>query len=57
MKLFAFDPFLKDSDIEADGITPVHSVEELYKKCQYVSLHIPANEKTKKSINKDLLSA
>ncbi len=56
MKLFAFDPFLKDSDIEADGITPVHSVEELYKKCQYVSLHIPANEKTKKSINKDLLS-
>ncbi len=56
MEVYAFDPFVKDSDIEADGVTPLHTVEALYKKCQYVSLHIPANEKTKKSINKDLLS-
>jgi D-3-phosphoglycerate dehydrogenase len=55
MKLYAFDPFIKDSDIEADGITPVHSVEDLYRNCQYVSLHIPANDKTKKSINKNLM--
>lgn len=55
MQLFAFDPFIKDSEIVADGITPVHSVEDLYKKCQYVSLHIPANDKTKKSINKNLM--
>jgi D-3-phosphoglycerate dehydrogenase len=33
----------------------VDSVEALYTKCQYVSLHIPATEKTKKSINFDLL--
>lgn len=56
MKVYAFDPFVKDSDIEADGVTPLHSVEELYKTCQYVSLHIPANDKTKKSINHNLLS-
>jgi D-3-phosphoglycerate dehydrogenase len=56
MKIFAFDPFVNDSVIEADGVTPLHSAEELYTKCQYVSLHIPANDKTKKSINKDLLS-
>ncbi len=56
MKVFAFDPFVKDSDIEADGVTPVKSVEELYKNCQYISLHIPANDKTRNSINKDLLS-
>ncbi len=55
MKLYAFDPFIKDSDIEADGIIPVHSVEDLYRNCQYVSLHIPANDKTKKSINKNLM--
>ncbi|MDD3741218.1 MAG: 3-phosphoglycerate dehydrogenase [Bacteroidales bacterium] len=55
MKLFAFDPFIKDSDIEADGITPVNSVEDLYRNCQYISLHIPANDKTKKSINKNLM--
>ena len=55
MTVYAFDPFVKDSDIEADGVTAVNSVEELYKKCQYVSLHIPANDKTKKSINKGLM--
>ncbi len=55
MKIYAFDPFIKDEDIEKDGVKVVHSVEELYSKCQYVSLHIPANEKTKNSIHKGLL--
>lgn len=57
MKVFAFDPFLKDEQILADGITPVHSEAELYSNCQIVSLHIPANEKTKKSINYKLLAS
>lgn len=55
MKIFAFDPFVKKEDIEKDGVTALASVEELYKTCQYISLHIPANEKTRKSINYDLL--
>lgn len=55
MEVYAFDPFVDDAKIKADGITPVSSVEELYSTCQYVSLHIPANEHTKKSINADLL--
>jgi len=33
-----------------------NTVEEMYAKCQYISLHIPANEQTKKSIGYDLLS-
>ncbi len=57
MKVFAFDPFVKKEIIEADGVTVVDTVEELYKACQYVSLHIPANEKTKKSINYALLTS
>lgn len=56
MNVFAFDPFVNDADIEKDGIKAVSSAEELYNKCQYVSLHIPSNEKTKASIGKDLLS-
>ncbi|TAJ13637.1 3-phosphoglycerate dehydrogenase [Marinilabiliaceae bacterium JC017] len=56
MEIFAFDPFVAKETIEADGITPVGSVEELYKTCHYISLHIPANEKTKQSINYELLS-
>ncbi len=55
MKLFAFDPFVPDEVISNEGVNPLKSVQELYSRCQYVSLHIPANEQTKKSINFDLL--
>ncbi len=56
MKCYAFDPFVSKEDIEKDGVKSLASVEELYSKCQYISLHIPANEKTKASINTALLS-
>ncbi|GAP18747.1 NAD(P)-dependent oxidoreductase [Levilinea saccharolytica] len=56
MQLFAYDPFLSAEDIAKEGVTPVASAEELYEKCQYVSLHMPANAKTKLSINHALLS-
>jgi len=55
MEIYAFDPFISDDVMIKDGIKPLHSAEELYQTCHYVSLHIPANEKTKKSINYDLL--
>ncbi|MBW6477941.1 MAG: 3-phosphoglycerate dehydrogenase [Bacteroidales bacterium] len=57
MNVYAHDPFVKKEDIEKDGVTPVFSVSELYKTCQYISLHIPANDKTKKSINYELLKS
>jgi D-3-phosphoglycerate dehydrogenase len=56
MSVYAFDPFVDKEKIQADGVTPVDSVEELYSTCQYISLHIPANDKTKKSINFELLN-
>lgn len=56
MNVFAFDPFVSAEVIRKDGITPVATVNELYTKCQYVSLHIPATKETKGSINFDLLS-
>jgi len=56
MKIYAFDPFVAKEAIEADGVTVVDTVEDLYKKCQYISLHIPANAQTKKSINHKLMS-
>ena len=56
MEILAFDPFVDKSSMEAEGIQYVDNVSDLYKKCQYVSLHIPANAQTKKSINYDLLS-
>lgn len=56
MEVYAFDPFVDRKVMESDGVKPVASVEELYTKCQYVSLHIPATKDTKGSINFDLLS-
>jgi D-3-phosphoglycerate dehydrogenase len=56
MEVYAFDPFVSADDIAKDGVKPVTDFNELYSKCQFVSLHIPANEKTKKSIDFNLLS-
>ncbi|NVO18351.1 MAG: 3-phosphoglycerate dehydrogenase [Bacteroidetes bacterium] len=56
MDIYAFDPFVDKAVIEAEGIKCLASAEELYSTCQYVSLHMPANAQTKKSINYDLLS-
>jgi D-3-phosphoglycerate dehydrogenase len=57
MKINAYDPFVPKEIIEKDGVKVFNSVEELYKNSQYISLHIPANEKTKNSINFDLLNS
>lgn len=56
MEVMAFDPYVNKEVIINDGVRPLESVEELYSRCQFVSLHIPANEQTKKSINFDLMS-
>jgi D-3-phosphoglycerate dehydrogenase len=56
MEIYAFDAFVPKGTIEADGVKVVGSTAELFEICQYVSLHIPANDKTKKSINKELLA-
>lgn len=55
MEVLAFDPFVEKNEIEKDGVKVVESVEELYNKSQYISLHIPSNEKTKSSINANLM--
>ena len=56
MKVYAFDPYVKKKTMKKDKVKSVKSAEKLYAKCQYVSLHIPATEQTKQSINYDLLA-
>jgi len=56
MEVYAFDPFVSKENIEKDGVKALDTVEELYSTCQYISLHIPANDKTKKTIGYDILS-
>jgi len=56
MTVYAFDPFVPKDSIEADGVIALNSEDELYSTCQYISLNIPANDKTRESINYDLLN-
>jgi D-3-phosphoglycerate dehydrogenase len=56
MKVCAFDPFVAAADIGKDGVDVVDDLQTLYSSCQYISLHIPANDKTRNSINYDLLT-
>lgn len=56
MEIFAYDAYCPDEAMLKDNVTPLHSAEELYEKCDIVSLHIPATPETKQSINKALLS-
>jgi D-3-phosphoglycerate dehydrogenase len=56
METYAFDAFVSPEDIQKDDVKALQSVQELYSECQYISLHIPANADTKKSIGFELLS-
>jgi D-3-phosphoglycerate dehydrogenase len=55
MNIYAFDPFVNEDVIKNSGVKVCKSPEDLYSKCKYVSLHLPANDKTKKSVGYDLL--
>lgn len=57
MEVYGYDPFVSEADMVKKNVRVAKSVEELYSKCQYISLHIPANDKTKKSIGYELLKS
>lgn len=56
MHVYTFDPFEVEKDIKKYGVHVILTTEELYSKCQYVSLHMPLNEKTRKSVGYDLMT-
>ena len=58
MNVIAYDPFVTDNFIfENDGVERVESIEELYSRADFLSLHIPATPQTKGSIGYELLSS
>lgn len=56
MKVSALDPYCPDEVMEAAEVSPVHSVEELYRNNNVVSLHIPATDETRRSVGFDLIT-
>lgn len=57
MNISAVDPYCPDEVIAAAGVTPVHSVDELYRNNKVVSIHIPATPETRNSIGYELVAS
>ena len=55
MEVYAYDAYCPDEVMKAAHVKPLHSAEDLYKKCDIVSLHIPATDETRNSINRALV--
>ena len=56
MPVLAYDPYVKPEVMKEAGVEAVSNLEDLYRRSDYVSLHIPATAETKGSIGKKLLS-
>lgn len=52
--ILVHDPFVDDKEIEERGGNSV-SLEELFEKSDFISLHVPLTDKTKHIVNYDLL--
>ena len=56
MEVYAYDAYCPKEVIESAGVKAVNHQEELFEKCDVVSLHIPATPETVNSINYALVS-
>ena len=54
MSVMAIDPFIPAEKIREMGAEPAKDLKELYKSCDFISIHIPATPETIKSIGYDL---
>jgi D-3-phosphoglycerate dehydrogenase / 2-oxoglutarate reductase len=55
MDIYAYDPFVSERVMKNNGAKQCINIDELYIKCQFISIHMPSNEITKKSIGYDLM--
>ncbi len=58
MEVYGFDPYIS---VDAawklkNSIYHANSVEEIYKECDYITIHVPLNASTKETINKDTIA-
>ena len=55
MDIYAFDPLVSERVMKNHGVKQCSRSEDLYYKCQYISIHVPYNDRTNKSIGYELL--
>lgn len=55
MDTYTYDPFVSERVMKNNGAKQVINLEDLYSKCQYISIHMPYNERTNKLIGYELM--
>jgi len=55
MDIYAYDPFVSERIMKNNSAKQCTDIDEMYSKCQYISIHMPLNEKTIKSVGYELL--
>ena len=55
MDIYAYDPLVSERVMKNHGVKQCNHSEELYLKCQFISVHLPSNDITKKSIGYELM--
>lgn len=56
MTVVVYDPYVDDEKLLRAGCTPAHSVEEILRICDIVSVHVPFTEETENMISWDELN-
>lgn len=56
MSVVVFDPFLTEEKAVAMGVKKVETLEELWPVADYITIHVPKNDKTLNLINKDTIA-
>ena len=55
MRINIFDPFVDDKTISSLGCNKVNDLNNAFKTADYITLHVPLNDKTKNMINENSL--
>ncbi|MBI2119444.1 MAG: phosphoglycerate dehydrogenase [Elusimicrobia bacterium] len=55
MKVFAYDPFISEANMKASSVQ-AGSLETILKESDYISLHLPITDETKKIINQKTIA-
>ncbi|OFY59940.1 MAG: 3-phosphoglycerate dehydrogenase, partial [Bacteroidetes bacterium RBG_19FT_COMBO_42_10] len=55
MDIYAYDPFVSERIMKNNSAKQCIIIDEMYSKCQYISIHMPLNEITMKSVGYELL--
>lgn len=56
MEVYGYDAYNRDEKILKAGVTPIDTLEDVFKMCDVVSLHLPSTTETKQIINGALVS-